>query len=155
MQLRRLSFMSENIWYDLVCITLYSIIFLRNWLLVANFLQIKYPVTSNWLLVANFSWLQVAGYQQLTFLETSSQLLVTGYLQLTLPILSSHGCMSLSLRLILAYRFIWGVIHLLTCITLRASLIKKAGQTDTTIISERACSITIRKPQTNWYYQHL
>ena len=73
MQLRRLSVMSGNIWYDLVCITLCSIIFYvtgyqqltffrsSSQLLVTDyqqltFLQIKQPVTSNWLLVANFSW---------------------------------------------------------------------------------------------------
>ena len=74
MQLRRLSVMSGNIWSDLVFYNFLRNLLLvadflqikqpvtynwlpSNWLLVANFLQIKQPVTSNnWLLVANFSW---------------------------------------------------------------------------------------------------
>ena len=72
MQLRRLSVMSGNIWYDFVCITLYSIIFY-----VTGYQQLTFFRSSSQLLVT--------GYQQLTFFRSSSQLLVTGYQQLTFP----------------------------------------------------------------------
>ena len=71
-QLTRLSVISGNIWYDFVCITLYSIIFY-----VTGYQQLTFFGSSSQLLVTR--------YKQLTFFRSSSQLLVTGYQQLTFP----------------------------------------------------------------------